>query len=223
MKDLHLIALCNMLYKIVTKLLTNRLKSILSTTISEFQSVIVPGLYITNNVLVAFEVLHRMKRKNRGIEGEVALKLDISNAYDRVDWRYLKNRMQKMGFSSTWIKWMLLCVTTVSYKFCFHGSSIGPVVSKRRLRQDDPPSPYLFLLCVEGLSIFISKVVNSGRLHGCMISPSAPFVSHLLFANDGFLFFRSMRDESLAVKEILNVYKQQSGQSINFVRHLFWC
>lgn len=86
MADLRPIALCNVLYKIVAKVLANRLKSILPHIISENQSTIVPGRNITDNVLVAFEMLHFIKKKNRGREGEVALQLGISKAYDRVDW-----------------------------------------------------------------------------------------------------------------------------------------
>lgn len=86
MKDLRPIALCNVLYKILAKVLANRLKAILPGLISENQSAFVPGRNISDNVLVAFEVLHFMKRKNYGSEGEIALKLDVSKAYDRVDW-----------------------------------------------------------------------------------------------------------------------------------------
>lgn len=107
-KYLRPIALCNVLYKIVAKVLANRLQKILSAVISEEQSAFVPGRNITDNVLVAFELLHYMKRKNNGQEGEVALKLDISKAYDRVSWNYLRNRMVSMGFSEKWIKWVML-------------------------------------------------------------------------------------------------------------------
>lgn len=152
MKDFRPIALCNVLYKIMAKVLANRLKDILPGLISEKQSAFVPGRNISDNVLVAFEVIHHMKNKSRGTEGEIALKLDISKAYDRVDWSYLKQRMHVMGFCRQWINWIMRCVTTVSYDFCLNGMTVGPIIPRRGLRQGDPLSPYLFLFCVEGLS-----------------------------------------------------------------------
>ena len=113
MKDLRPIALCNVLYKIIAKALSNRLPVILPGMISENQSAFVPSRNITDNVLVAFEMLHYMKQKKKGSKGEVALKLDVSKAYDRVDWRFLKHQMQQMGFSERWIDWIMLCVSTV--------------------------------------------------------------------------------------------------------------
>lgn len=107
-KDLRPIALCNVLYKIVAIVLANRLQKISPKVISEEQSAFVPGRNITDNVLVAFELLHHMKRKNNGQDGMVALKLDISKAYDRVSWNYLRCRMATMCFSEKWIKWVIL-------------------------------------------------------------------------------------------------------------------
>lgn len=132
--DVRPIALCNVLYKIMAKVLANRLKSVLPVTISENQSAFVPGRSITDNVLIAFEMIHFMKKKKGGQDGEVALKLDISKAYDRVSWRYLWHRMRTMGFSEKWVGWMKLCVTTVQYKVCMNGSYVGPINPSRGLR-----------------------------------------------------------------------------------------
>lgn len=215
-KDLRPIALCNVLYKIIAKVLENRLQKILPQIISEEQSAFVPGRNITDNVLVAFEILHYMKRKHNGQNGVVALKLDISKAYDRVRWDYLHCRMRTMGFSEKWIQWIMLCVTTVSYSISFQGSLLGPINPTRGLRQGDPLSPYLFLLCVEGLSKDLTAAGSSGNITGCKISNTTPAISHLLFADDNFLFFKSSVKEADEVKRILNKYESYSGQAINF-------
>lgn len=89
MKDLRPIVFCNVLYRIIAKVLSNRIRSILPSIIMKNQSAFVPGRSITDNVLVAFEVLHYMRRKKSG-EGELALKLNVSKAYDRVDWCFFK-------------------------------------------------------------------------------------------------------------------------------------
>lgn len=217
-KDLRPIALCNVLYKVIAKVLANRLKKILPDVITEEQSAFVPGRNISDNVLVAFELLHYMKRKKLGQEGEVALKLDISKAYDRVRWDYLQNRMRHMGFSERWIKWVMLCVKTVSYSISFQGSPIGPIIPGRGLRQGDPLSPYLFLLCVEGLSLALKSEAANGRISGCRVSHLALAVSHLLFADDSFLFFKATTAESSVVKAVLSRYEDVSGQAVNFLK-----
>lgn len=144
------------------------------------------------------------------------MKLDISKAYDRVNWQFLKQRMRDMGFCSKWIDWIMLCVSTVSYDFCLNGSTVGPICPRRGLRQGDPLSPYLFLLCVEGLSNAMDRAQVTGSLHGCRVSPTAPEVTHLLFADDSFLFFRASSEEASRVKNILVRYEEISGKAVNF-------
>lgn len=167
-------------------------------------------------MLVAFELIHHMQRKGAREEGEIALKLDISKAYDMVDWRFLKERMRVMGFNQRWVSWIMMCVTTVTYEFCFNGTSVGPIQPTRGLRQEDPLSPYLFLLCVEGLSNSLSTAANEGPIHGARICNAAPTVTHLLFADDSFLFFCANHVETETIKNLLNAYEKVSGQSVNF-------
>lgn len=94
-----------------------------------------------------------------------------------------------MGFCDKWIGWMMLCVKTVTYNFCLNNTLIGPVTPKRGLHQGDPLSPYLFLLCVEGLLNALDDAAANGEIHSFQIAQEAPTVSHLLFADDSFLFF----------------------------------
>ena len=134
MKDYRLIALCNVNYKILAKVLANRLKKLLPRIISHKQSSFVSGRSITDNVLVAFEVIHHMKRKNKGKQGDVAFKIDISKAYDKIEWGFLKGIMLKLGFDNRWVDLMMLCVSTVRYNVLVNGMEVRPIILKRGLR-----------------------------------------------------------------------------------------
>ncbi len=146
------ISLYNVIYKIISKVLTNRLKTILPHIIYETQSAFIPGRLITDNILVAFETLHHMKSQNLGKGGSMALKLDMSKACDRVEWAFLKHFMIKMGFSTKWVSLMMECISSVSYSILINGSPRGLLKPTKGLRQGDPLSLYLFLICFEGLN-----------------------------------------------------------------------
>ncbi|KAL8148945.1 hypothetical protein AgCh_006084 [Apium graveolens] len=203
LKDLRPIALCNVLYKILAKVLSNRMKEVFPFIISENQSAFVKNRGITDNVLVVFQILHHMSCKKRGEEGEVALKLDIIKAYDRVSWSFLKQRMRIMGFCEIWIDWMMLCVKTVTYNFCFNDSIIGPIIPKKGLRQGDPLSPYLFLLCVEGLSNALDVASDAREIKGC---------KSVNFQKSGVYFIANVRrDKQRELSSILGVYSDLSN------------
>jgi len=103
MRDWRPISLCNVFYKLISKVLANRLKVILSKCISDSQSAFVSGRSILYNDMAATEVIHFMQTKTWGTDRCVAFKLDISKAYDRMDWEYLREVMVKMGFCNKWI------------------------------------------------------------------------------------------------------------------------
>ena len=105
MSEFRPISLCNVIYKIISKVLANRLKQILPSLISSTQSAFVPERLITDNVLVAYEVLHSMhsRKKGKKKKGSLALKLDISKAYDLVEWAFLQGFMTKLSFPEKWI------------------------------------------------------------------------------------------------------------------------
>ncbi|KAK9287662.1 hypothetical protein L1049_016099 [Liquidambar formosana] len=119
------ISLCNVLYKIISKVLANRLKEILPHVFSRSQSAFLRRQLITDNVLVAFEIMHFLNNKRTGQQGQFALKLDMSKAYDRVEWSFLESIMVKMGFDSRWVNLIMSYVTTVSYSVIFNDNQCG--------------------------------------------------------------------------------------------------
>jgi len=155
--DYRPISLCNVLYKLIAKVLANRLMPILPKIISPEQSAFVVDRLITDNVLMAFETLHTMATRLSGKEGFMALKLDMSKAYDRMEWAFLETMFRKLGFAERWIKFLMMCVRTVTYSILINGRPYGRIVPSRGLRQSDPLSPYLFILCAEALSSLIRK------------------------------------------------------------------
>jgi hypothetical protein len=136
----------------VSKVLANRIKEVLPSVISSNQSVFIPGRLITDNVLAAYETLHTMHTIMWSKVGFMGIKLDMSKAYDRVEWKFLEVVMEKLGFSQRWISLVMVCVRTVSYAVVVNSQAVGNIQPKRGIRQGDPLSPYLFIICAEALS-----------------------------------------------------------------------
>jgi hypothetical protein len=165
--------------------------------------------------MVAIEVVHFMRTKTKGKAGWVALKLDISKAYDRMSWEYLRVVLTRMGFNDKWVHWMAMCVESVDYSVLVNGEKVGPVIPRRGLRQGDPLSLYLFILCAEGLSSLIDRAEATCDITGTSICRGAPRVTHLLFADDCFLFFKACERQAQTMKNILCLYEAASGQAIS--------
>ena len=168
--DYRPISLCNVTYKIASKAIANRLKKVLPSIISETQSTFVHRRLITDNVLVTFETMHHISQKKRGGVGEMAIKLDMSKAYDRVEWTCLEKIMDKLGFVDKWRKLIMQCITIVTYAIKINNCPKGHIIPSRGIRQEDPLSPYLFLLCAEGLSAMIKVSVCKGKMEGLAFS-----------------------------------------------------
>ena len=145
----------------------------------------------------------------------MAMKLDMSKANDQVEWSYLEAIMQKIGFHERWIVLMIMCVNTVSYLVLINGEPKGKIVPSRRLRQRDPISPYLFLICAEGLSAMLKKEESEGHIKGVAVCRGAPRVSHLLFADDSIIFCKALITECERVLKVLDDYERDLGQKIN--------
>ncbi|XP_021770651.1 uncharacterized protein LOC110734814 [Chenopodium quinoa] len=107
-----------------------------------------------------------MKRGGGGRQGNIALKLDMSKAYDQVEWVFLKMVMEKMGFAGEWISRIIACLESVNFSFKINGKISGSVTPTRGLRQGDPISPYLFLLCADAFLTLLNKAATNNLIHG---------------------------------------------------------
>ncbi|KAM6559477.1 hypothetical protein CsatA_028716 [Cannabis sativa] len=216
MSDMRPIALCNVLYKVLSKVIANRMRGIIDQIISVNQSAFILGRLISDNVMIAFEVMHYLKGKTKGKKGFMALKLDMSKAYDRVEWNYLHTVMSHMGFHSKWIELVMSCITSVSYKVIHGGHVVGPITPSRGIRQGDPLSTYLFIMCAEGLTALINKFEARRAIQGCKVARGAPSITHMLFADDSYLFFQATTEAATSVNTLLHTFQMASGQQVNF-------
>jgi len=128
-------------------------------------------------------------RKSKGKQAWVALKLDMEKAYDRLEWPFIRKCLEQLGFHSKWISWIMECITTVSFSILVNDESSGLIQPTRGIRQGDPLSPYIFILCMEALSSALLKESDSPKSGiGIKLSPRSERVPCLLFADDCLLF-----------------------------------
>ena len=145
----------------------------------------------------------------------MTIKLGISKAYDQVEWSFLRQIMLKLGFDERWVQLPMAIVHTAKYLVLINGEPKGYISPSRGLKQRDPLSPYLFLLCAEGLSSLIRKVVETKHLHGILSCKNGVCISHLLLADDSFIFCQATMEEGQHLLNILGRYEAASKQAIN--------
>ena len=151
-------------------------------------------------------------------EGEnhvCAVKLDMMKAYDIVEWHYLEAFMLRMGFSSSFVRLTMKCVTSVRFTVRVNGELLPYFTPSWGLRQGGPYSPYLFLLCVEGFTTLLNKFGGVYADKGIRVCTQAPWINHLLFANDSLIFMQAKLESVTRFNNILRIYGDCSGQCVN--------
>lgn len=209
--DYRLIALCTTHYKIIAKILTMRLQPLLQDLISKQQSAFVKNRAISDNVLITHEILHYLQTSGARVRCSMAVKTDMSKAYDQIEWGFLERVFRRLGFHEIWISWIMECVCSVSYSFLINGAAMGSVTPSRGIRQGDPLSPYLFILCTEVLSGLCKQEQERGNFAGMKVARGCPAISHLLFADDTMFFTRTTPTSCDALCRILTQYEAASG------------
>ncbi|KAB2616581.1 hypothetical protein D8674_023169 [Pyrus ussuriensis x Pyrus communis] len=212
------ISLCNYSYKILSKILANRLKVLLPTIISPSQNAFVAGRQIQDSIGIAHEMFHFLKGRKARNKFEMGIKLDMQKAYDRVEWDFLDAVMERMGFCNRWRSLISGCLSSVQFAVLLNGQAGAPFVPSRGIRQGDPLSPYLFILVGEVLSKMIQGAVDQGRLEGVKMGGSGPVISHLFFADDTLLFLRADQKNCRNLRHLIESFCVASGQKVNLMK-----
>jgi hypothetical protein len=214
LNDFRSISLVGSLYKILAKVLANRLRLVIGSVVFEAQTTFVKSRQILDGVLIANEVVDEAQRSKKDL---LLFKVDFEKAYDSVDWDYLDDVMGKMAFPVLWRKWIRECVRTATASVLVNGSPTNEFPLERGLRQGDPLSPFLFLLAAEGLNVLMEAVVEQNLFTGYRVGQHDPVeVSHLQFADDTLLLGAKSWANVRALRAVLVLFETMSGLKVNF-------
>ncbi|XP_026451999.1 uncharacterized protein LOC113352390 [Papaver somniferum] len=212
--DFGPIGLRNTIYKVISKIMADRVKPHLNILISPYQAAFVPGRDIHDNIIIAHEMIHSMKLKE-GHSGTMALKLDLSKVFDRIEWPFLLGVLKSFGFDEKFCGYVNQCISTTHIYVLLNESPTHGFNPSRGLRQGDPLSPYLFILCVELLSRLFLNAETNHQISGVKAARNAPGITHLMFADDILIFAQADLHNITSILNTLDYFGSVSGQMLN--------
>ena len=182
--DFRPISLIGAQYKILAKLLANRLATVIGTVVSVEQSAFIKGRQILDGPTMLSEIMAHYKATSRKL---MVFKVDFEKAYDSLSWDYLYEIMRKMGFSNNWVAWIRAAMSSSWSSVLLNGSPTEEFQVQRGLRQGDPLSPFLFVLAMEGFHVALEEAARAGAFRGVNVGTNGLHVSHFLYADDAVL------------------------------------
>ena len=203
-----------MVYKIVSKIIVARIRPLLANLVSPLQIAFVPGRKGIDNVIIVQEIIHSMSKK-RGRSGYMTIKIDLEKAYDRMEWSFIRVTLTLFKFPSQLISLIMSCVSSSLISILFNGGALEPFLPSRGIRQGDPLSPYLFILCMEVLGALIFEKCNSKLWNPIKASQGGLAFSQLFFVDGLVLFARADRKNCVAVREVLDSFCSLLRQKVS--------
>ncbi|XP_039685099.1 uncharacterized protein [Medicago truncatula] len=212
--DYQPISLVGCLYKVLAKVLANRLCIVIGSVVSANQSAFVKGKQILDGILIANEVVDEARRAKREL---LLFKVDFEKAYDSVDLKYLDMVMDHMNFPTLWRKWIKECVGTAKASVLVNGSPTDEFIIERGLHQGDPLSPFLFLLAAEGFNVLMQAMEGAHIFNGYGVGQANQVrLTHLQFAYDTLLIGEKSWLNVRSMRAVLLLFEEVSGLKVNF-------
>ncbi|KAK3220120.1 hypothetical protein Dsin_014090 [Dipteronia sinensis] len=213
LKEFRPISLVGSKYKILAKILANRIKKVMNSVIGENQMAFIQNRQLVDSYVIAKEIIQNWRKE---MEGGLIVKIDFEKAYDSVDFQFLDTMMEGMGFGYRWRQWIRCCISTPAMSILVNGSPTPQFKIERGLRQGDLLSPFLFNIVTEGLSALMNKATNLGLLQGASVGNNEVHLSHLQFADDTIFFLKPKIESLFNLKRLIRCYELSSGLKINF-------
>lgn len=210
-RDFRPISLCNVSYKVITKLLSNRLRHAMSTLVGQHQCSFIEGRQSSDNIIIAQEVIHSMRSK-KGAQGWMMIKVDLEKAYDRLEWSFIRETLLLTGIEMWFVETIMACVSSSSFQVLWNGEATSTFLPSRGIRQGDPISPYLF---TGRFSHIIQDAIGGGEWVPIRLRKNGPLLSHLFFADDLVLFGEASQSQAEVMMRCINRFCEASGQKMN--------
>lgn len=153
--------------------------------------------------------------RSKSKKGHVAFKIDLEKTYDRLSWDFLKNGCFGLWFSPIIVSLIMWCTKSCSICLVWSGSKTEPFSSTRGLRQGNPLSPHLFIICMERLSLYIQQLVKDDVWEPMSISRGDPQISHMLFADDILLSAKAKEPQFEMINSTLDLFCMEPELKVN--------
>lgn len=215
------ISVCNLVCKIISKLLALRIKPLLGKCISRAQGEFLQGRDIAQNVILLREVLHSFKQKAYD-KKEFCMKVDLSKAFDRMDWEYIETLLPLYGFPSRISGWIMACVKSAKFSVVVNGRGDGFLTPQCGLRQGCSLSPYLFILGMDLLSRSLQAKVDGGLIKGIRLAPTSPPLTNCLYADDLLIFGQASCVEAQHIMSTIKDFMDVSSQRVGPAKSSVW-
>ncbi|GKF00316.1 putative RNA-directed DNA polymerase, eukaryota, reverse transcriptase zinc-binding domain protein, partial [Tanacetum coccineum] len=211
------ISLIGCQYKIIGKLLANRIRVVIGDCVNPVQSAFIKGRNILDGPLILNEVISWYHNSKKDL---MVFKVDFEKAFDSIRWDYLDLVLEKLGFGCRWRSWIKGCLHNARSSVLVNGSPTDEFELHRGLRQSDPLSPFLFILAMEGLNAYTSKVESLGLFKGCSVGRDNLHISHLMYADDVIFIGEWSWSNARNLISLLRCFFLVSGLRINIHKSL---